>query len=119
MNSKTKIPSDIEFAHAKQKMKERFEKENECRIAIVSSLAKSVPCHDVWIWLSDSELTVSYIFPNDADLEQHQDNATDKTIADAVERAVQGAGIENVLIEYHSHEYILKKYNGNYEKYFR
>ena len=119
MNSKLKIPSDIEFARAKKKMAERTEKENEFKNDIVSALTKNIPFHDVWVWLSDKELTVSYIFPNDADLEQHQDSAINKTIEDAIERTVQRMGIENVLIEYHSHEYVLAKYNGNYENYFR
>ena len=118
MNSKLKIPSDIEFARAKQRMVERTEKENEFKNDIVSALTKNIPFHDVWVWLSDKELTVSYIFPNDGDLEQHQDSAN-KAIEDAIERTVQRTGIENVLIEYHSHEYVLAKYNGNYENYFR
>lgn len=115
MTEKTKIPSEEDFARAKQHMRERTDKESKLRAAILSELSGMQPCHDIWVWLGKSVCTVSYIFPTDIDLKKNDT----KEIVSAVENSAQSQGIENVLIEYHSHEYVLKKYNGNYDKYFR
>ena len=115
MNNKTKIPSEEDFARAKQRMRERSEKESLFKSAILSKLSRKQPCHDIWVWLSDNECTVSYIFPTDSDLKKNET----KKIVQVIETAAQYQGIENVVIKYHSHEYILKEYNGNYDKYFR
>ena len=115
MISKAKIPSEEDFARAKQRMRQRSAKEAEFKSAILSKLPENQPCHDIWIWLSDDGCTVSYIFPTDSDLKKDET----KEIVRAVETSAQNQRIEKVVIEYHSHEYVLKQYNGNYDKYFR
>jgi len=115
MNNKTKIPSEEDFTRAKQRMRERSEKESLFKTAILAKLSGKQPCHDIWVWVSDNECTVSYIFPTDSDLKKNET----KEIVQAVETSAQNQGIENVVIEYHSHEYVMKEYNGNYDKYFR
>lgn len=114
-----KIPSDKEFAYAKQRMKELSEREANFKVAIISTLSGNIPCHDVWVWLSEKSCTVSYIFPTNADLEQHQSKELNEKIESAIKEATLNLGINKVSIDYHSHEYVLKKHNGNYEQYFR
>ena len=119
MNRKSRIPSESVFAYAQQKMNVRSIKERHCNTAILTTLAKDIPCHDICVWLSDTAITISYIFPSDKDMEKHKSNQGKNAIEVAVQRATHRMEIEKVLIEYHSHECILKNYNGNYEKYFR
>ena len=115
MKHHTKIPSDEDFARAKQRMKERSEKESKFKAAILSELSGKQPCHDIWVWLSENECTVSYIYPTNENLQ----NNKSEEIEQAIKTSAKNQGIDNVTIEYHSHEHVLKEYNGNYNKYFR
>jgi hypothetical protein len=118
MREKPKIPTEEEFTRANQKMRERSKIEAEFRAAILSRLSSRVPCHDIWVWLTNSAYTISFVFPKDADLESsHNDSRA--LIEAAVNNAADSIGVSEVNIEYHSHEYVLKKFNGNYGQYFR
>ncbi len=118
MREKSKIPTEEEFARAKQKMRERSKKEAEFKAAILSRLSNRVPCHDIWVWLSNGAYTISFVFPNDADLESSH-NESRVLVEAAVKNAADSIGAAEVNIEYHSHEYVLKKFNENYDQYFR
>ena len=112
---KQNIPSNEDFSRAKQKMGQRSEKEAKLKAAILSQLSGKQPCHYLWVWLSNNECTVSYIFPTNSDLQKNEPDE----IFQAIAASASNQGIKNVSIEYHSHEHVLKEYNGNYDKYFR
>ena len=118
MKEKPKIPTELEFSRAKQKMKDRMGEEANLKAAILAQLPEGVPCHDVWVWLSDEVCTVSFIFQNDADLES-RDNESQGLVEAAIRMASEHKGVGELKIEYHSHEHVLKKFNGNYDRYFR
>jgi PDZ domain-containing secreted protein len=118
MKEKPKIPTELEFSRAKQKMRKRLSEAADLKAAILARLPKSVPCHDVWVWLSNEFCTVSFIFPNDADLDSREDESQ-TLIEAAIKNASELKGLEELKIEYHSHEHVLKKFNGNYDQYFR
>ena len=115
MKKISKIPSKQDFARAKLKMKERSEQGKKLKSQILINLSSNQPCHDIWVWPSDDQTTVSYIYPTDSDL----DKVDNKEIECAIKSAAESLGIVNISINYHSHEIVLKKYNGNYGKYFR
>src|SRR5690554_7202601 len=75
MKEKPKIPTELEFSRAKQKMRKRLAEEADLKAAIFARLPERVPCHDVWVWLSDDVCTVSFVFPNGADCERVGDES--------------------------------------------
>lgn len=115
MKPNSKIPSDEDFARAKQKMNERLEQGKKLRAQILSNLSSNHSCHDILVWPSDSQTAVSYIFHSDSDL----DKGEIKEIEQVIKSAAKSLSIENISVDYHSHENVLKKHNGNYDKYFR
>lgn len=115
MKQRSNTPSAEDFTRAKQKMKERLEQGKKLKVQILSNLSSNQPCHDIWVWSSDSQTSVSYIFPNDSD----KDKGETQEIEHAINSAAQSLGIKNISINYHSHENVLKRYNGNYDQYFR
>ena len=118
MKEKPKIPTELEFSRAKQKMRKRLAEEADLKAAILARLPEKVPCHDVWVWMSNEVYTVSFIFPNDVDLERCR-NESQALVEDAIKNASEHKGLKKLKIEYHSHEHVLKKFNGNYDQYFR
>ena len=115
MKQSSNTPSEQDFSRAKQKMRERSEKGKKLKAQILINLPSNQPCHDIWVWPSDDQTTVSYIYPTDSD----HDKGENQEIEYAIKSAAQSQGIENISIDYHSHENVLKKHNGNYGKYFR
>lgn len=118
MNQDSRIPSEVDFARAKNKMIEHMEKGAKLKDEILSRLSQQVPFHDIWVWANDKIWTVSYIFPSDEDLENLSDE-TRKLLEAIVEDAARSQDAIDVTLDYHSHEYVLKKFNGNYGQYFR
>ena len=100
-------------------MKERLAKEAEIRKRIFSSITSDVPCHDIWVWLSEPSLVISYVYPANADLESHEKNGTKEKVDKKITQALNRLGYKEFSINYHSHQYVLEKFNGNYDKYFR
>lgn len=118
MKEKPKIPTELEFSRAKQKMRKRLAEEADLKAAIFARLPERVPCHDVWVWLSDDVCTVSFVFPDDADLER-RGNESQALVEAAIKNASEYKGLKEFEIEYHSHEHVLKRFNGDYDQYFR
>ena len=96
-------------------MRERSDQARKLKAQILINLSSNQPCHDIWVWPNDDKTTVSYIYPIDSE----HDKGENQEIESAIKSAAQSLGIENISIDYHSHENVLKKYNGNYDKYFR
>ncbi len=119
MKNRANIPTDEDFASAKQKMKESFEKESQLKKSILSALPKKIPCHNIRVWWSKESPTVSYIFPGNDDLERYQNVKSKDEIDNKIREVARTLGIQSISIEYHSHEHVLSKFNGNYDKYFR
>jgi hypothetical protein len=113
------IPSESEFAIAKQKMRARLAREAEIRDRILSCIPQGLPCHDVWAWFNEPNTTISYVYPNNSDLEDHELNGTKERVEGIVREAATPSENNKLVIEYHSHENVLKRFNGNYDKYFR
>ncbi|MBU2870526.1 hypothetical protein [Colwellia sp. E2M01] len=118
MSNISSIPTEEDFARAKLKMKKRLKAESDFKVEMRSSLTRSIPCHDIWVWFNEPNCTVSYVFPTDANLNDC-DNDFHKNIESVAKHIADNNGFKGVVIEYHSHEYVLKKYNGNYDSYFR
>ena len=115
MSNKSNIPAEEGFARAKLKMKERLKAESDFKAGMLSSLKQNIPCHDIWVWFGETKYTVSYVFPTDANLNESE-NSFQKDIECIAKKIAHN---KDVVIEYHSHEYVLKKHNGNYDNYFR
>lgn len=118
MSDESKTPSESDFARAKKKMAQRLEKGAKAKNAILSYLPQHVPCHDIWVWMSDKECNVSYVFPTNADLE-NSGGEIQRLVETIVRDAAEGMDGLGFSIDYHSHEYVMKKFNGNYGQYFR
>lgn len=118
MKDKRKTPSKADLVRAKEAMRKRSEKEARFKAALLSSLPDGVPCHDIWVWLSTHSSGVSYIFPTNADLE-NKGSGNQELIEATVARVAKCFGAASMKTEYHSHEHVLKEYNGNYWQFFR
>jgi hypothetical protein len=117
---KNRIPTDQEFAEASRRMKATMELDSGVREAIFSSLPRNIPCHDIWVSSQVNNVsTINFIYKCDKDLEEHEISGARKAVEGTIKKTLESLGFDGCSIEYHSHEYVVKQHNGNYNQYFR
>jgi len=120
MKNKMVIPNDAEFARAKRLMESRLQKGAEVKSMISKQIPGDISYHDIWVWIAEEKTSeVSFIFPSDLELRESATNGVRETIRIVAIEAVNSFGINKIDVSFHSHERVLKKFNGNYDRYFR
>lgn len=120
MPDKPDIPSELDFAQAEKAMRELRSREAKARRFILKEIPDEIPCHEVWAWYSKPGLlAISFIFPTDSDLEASLNNGQQTAVESVVVRAGDSIGVASARVEFHSHEYVKRRFNGDYDKYFR
>lgn len=110
------IPSDEDFARAKQRMSERWHGVDRALSELVEHFRNAPSVSRIEVVPGDDSVSLYIFYKTDCDIERNQNEGLTDKIASFFRRALSEAGRSGVKVDVvvDSHQNVVSKYGGSY-----